>query len=157
MKAKYKTKLIQKMIRRNREQKTLSHISILETMKMLVFEWNNVSSSTIQTCFKETCFCNNDEDNDLSDDPLFILIDSIKQLSLGDESLVTKDVTSEKTPSDDDLVATQLPLKDKVIAVNILGHNTTEENCKAENSSECIKLVKKNQVAIRYARVLTLY
>ena len=106
----------------------------------------------------ETCFCNNDEDNDLSDDPLFILIDSIKQLSLGDESLVTKDVTSEKTPSfDDDLVATQLPLKDKVIAVNILGHNTTEENCKAENSSECIKLVKKNQVAVRYARVLTLY
>ena len=74
------------MIRRNREQKTLSQISIPETMKMLVFEWNNVSSSTIQTWFKETCFCNNDEDDDLSDDPFFILIDSIKQLSLGDES-----------------------------------------------------------------------
>ena len=71
---------------------------MLGAMKMLVLAWDEVSSKTVQNCFKKACFCHIEGD-DLSDDPFSALEDSIRELSRLDESLVPKDLTSDDVAS----------------------------------------------------------
>lgn len=59
-------------------------------MKRLVFAWNDISSNTILTYFKKTCFPQSDDDDDLFDDLFSILKDSIVELSFGDKNAVSK-------------------------------------------------------------------
>lgn len=56
LKAKYQTKIVQKMIDAIDDDKPLPTTSIIEVMKMLVPTWDDVSTTTVQKCFKKSLF-----------------------------------------------------------------------------------------------------
>ena len=56
LKSKYRTKIVQKMIDAIGNDKSLLTISITEIMKMLIHAWDNVSTTTVQSCFKKAGF-----------------------------------------------------------------------------------------------------
>ena len=79
LKAKYQTKIIQKMIDAIDDDKPLPTTSIIEVMKMLVPTWDDVSTTTVQKYFKKSF---SDDD---SDDPFSTSKHSIEQLQSRDE------------------------------------------------------------------------
>ena len=89
--------------------KLLLNISVLDSMKMLVLSWDEVTDKTVQNCFKKAGFCEIEEDDAVFDDPLAALKDTVTQLINLDEAF--EDVTVEDVASFDDiLVLTQEPL-----------------------------------------------
>ena len=75
LKAQYRTKVAQKMIDAINNDKLLETTSINEVMKMLVPAWDDVSTTTVQKCFKKAGFSDDD-----SDDPFSTSKHSIEQL-----------------------------------------------------------------------------
>ena len=143
LKAKYRTKVVQKMIDAVDSKKPLPQISMLGAMKMLLLAWDEVSSKTVQNCFKKACFCHIEGD-DLSDDPFSALEDSIRVLSHLDESLVPKDLTSDDVASfDDDLAATQPPLTDEDILADLLEGDIEEDQIEKDEDSELSEVIEK--------------
>ena len=56
LKAKYRTKVVQKMIDAIDNDKPLPIISTIVTIKMLILAWDDVSTTTVQNCFKKAGF-----------------------------------------------------------------------------------------------------
>ena len=79
LKAKYQTKVIQKMIDAIDNDKTLPTISIIEAMQTLILTWNDVSTKAVQNCLRKAVFSDEDKDGD-SNDPFFTFKHSIEQL-----------------------------------------------------------------------------
>ena len=69
LKARYRTKVVQKVIEAIDGDKSLPNISVLDAMKMLVLSWDEVTDKTVQNCFKKAGFCEIEEDDAVSDDP----------------------------------------------------------------------------------------
>lgn len=110
LKAKYRTKVVQKLTDAVDSKQPLPQISMLCALKMLVLAWAEVSSNTIQNSFKKAHFCEI-EGGDLSEDPSSAFEESIMELKHLDESLLPKDISLMDFASfDDGLTATQPPL-----------------------------------------------
>ena len=80
LKARYRTKVVQKMIEAIDGNKTLPNISVLDAMKMLILSWDEVTDKIVQHCFKKAGFCEIEEDDAVSDDPFAALKDAVTQL-----------------------------------------------------------------------------
>ena len=84
--------------------KPLLTISINKAMKMLILAWHDVSTTTVQNCFKKTGF--SDEEKGVDSDDLFSTFkQSIEQLQSRDETLIPDDVTCDDILAFDDEVA----------------------------------------------------
>ena len=53
LKARYRTKVVKKMIEAIDSNKPLPDISLLDAMKMLVLAWNEVTDTIVQNCFRK--------------------------------------------------------------------------------------------------------
>ena len=131
LKAKYRTKMVQKMIDAVDRKKLLPQISMLGAMKMLVLAWDEVSSKTVQNWFK-------------SDDPFFALKDSIRELCRLVENLVPKDlITDDVAFLYDDLAATQPPLTDENILADLIQGDIEEDQIEKDEDSEFSEVIQK--------------
>ena len=109
LKARYRTKVVQKMIEAIDGNKSLPNISVLDAMKMPVLSWDEVTDNTVENCFKKAGFCETEENDALS----------VTQLINLDKTF--EDVTVEDVASFDDmLVSTQEALSDKDILSGFL-------------------------------------
>ena len=55
-KAKYRTKVVQKMIDAIDNKKPLQNVSIIDVMKMLVLAWAEVTPKSIKNCLRKQVF-----------------------------------------------------------------------------------------------------
>ena len=82
LKAKYRNKVVQKMIEAIHSKKSLPTISLLGAMKMLVIAWDKVTDRTMQNCFKKVDFSGIGNDDVVSDYSFATMKDSIPQLGI---------------------------------------------------------------------------
>lgn len=135
LKAKYRVKVIQKMIEAIDKKKELPQISLLDAMKMLVLAWDEVTEKTVQNCFKKAGFTEIDENTLSSDDPFRALNDTIRQLSILDENF--KDLSAKDVASFDDAVpVTQGLMSDEEILSDILGNEVEEMQDEEDNGQD---------------------
>lgn len=135
LKAKYRVKVIQKMIEAIDKKKELPQISLLDAMKMLVLAWDEVTEKTVQNCFKKAGFTEIDENTLSSDDPFRALNDTIRQLSRLDENF--KDLSAKDVASFDDAVpVTQGLMSDEEILSDILGNEVEEIQDEEDNGQD---------------------
>ena len=135
LKAKYRVKVIQKMIEAIDKKKELPQISLLDAMKMLVLAWDEVTEKTVQNCFKKAGFTEIDENTLSSDDPFRALNDTIRQLSILDENF--KDLSAKDVASFDDAVSvTQGLMSDEEILSDILGNEVEEMQDEEDNGQD---------------------
>ena len=153
LKARYGTKVVQKMIEAIDGNKSLPDISVLDAMKMLVLSWDEVTDKIVQNCFRKAGFCEIDEEDAVSDDPFAELKDTVTQLINLDKTF--EDVTVEDIASFDDmLVSTQEPLSDEEILADFLPidvdvqHDSDEDDSQSEVFEV---LVKPNPSQLRAA------
>ena len=151
LKARYRTKVVQKMIDGN---KSLSNISVLDAMKMLVLSWDEVTDKTMQNCFKKAGFCEIEEDDAVSGDPFTALKNTVTQLINLDKTF--EDVTVEDVASFNYvLVSTQELLSDEDILADFLpidAHAQHEFDDEEDSQSEVSEaLVKPNPSQLRAA------
>ena len=142
------------MIEASDGNKSLLNISVLDAMKILFLSWDEVADKTVKNCFKKAGFCEIEEDDAVSDDPLATLKDTAMQLINLDKTF--EDVTVEDVTSFDDiLVSTQEPLSDEDILAGILPidvhaqHVSDDEEDSQSEVSEV--LVKPNSSQLRAA------
>lgn len=135
LKAKYRVKVIQKMIEAIDKKKELTQISLLGAMKMLVLAWDEVTEKPVQNCFKKAGFTEIDENTLSSDDPFRALNDTIRQLSILDENF--EDLSAKDVASFDDAVpVTQGLMSDEEILSDILGNEVEEMQDEEDNGQD---------------------
>ena len=137
LKARYRAKVVQKLIEAIDGNKSLPDVSVLDAMKMLVLSWDEVTDKIVQNCFRKAGFCEIDEEDAVSDDPFAELKDTVTQLINLDKTF--EDVTVEDIASFDDmLVSTQEPLSDEEILADFLPidvdvqHDSDEDDSQSE-------------------------
>ena len=154
LKARSRTKVVQKMIEAIDGNKPLPSISVLDAMKMLVLSWDEVTDKTVQNCFRKAGFCEIEEDDAVSDDPFAALKDTVTQLINMDKTF--EKVTVEDFASFDNmLVSTQEPVSDEDILADFLSidvHAQNESNAEEDSQYEVSEvLVKPNPSQLRAA------
>jgi len=102
LQARYRTKVVQKMIEAIEGNKSLPDVSVLDAMKMLVLAWDEVTNKIVQNCFRKAGFCEIDEEDAVSDDPFAELKDTVTQLINLDKTF--EDVTVKDIASFDDML-----------------------------------------------------
>ena len=102
LKCKYRSRVIQKIIRAIENGKQIPSICVLETMKMFVLSWSEVSESTIINYFCKAGFKGAMSDED--DDP-FSALSSIDKSRQRDQNLVPNDFIYEDILTVDDNIA----------------------------------------------------
>ena len=153
LKVRYRNKVVQKMIEGTDCKKSLPTISLLDTMRILVLAWDEVTDKTVQSCFKKAGSSEIEDDDAVSDDPFAALKDSITQFSILDKTF--EDVTVEDVASFHDmLVSTQEPLSNKdilsgLLAVDIDDQHKSDKDHSQSDVSEV--LVKPNSSQARAA------
>ena len=117
LKAKYRRRVIRRMIDAIDQGKPLPSISILGGMKILILPWE-VSANTIINCFSKAGF--SDANADLDDDPFRDLISMIEELCICDPSQVPTDIMMEDVVSiNDQAIASQPYMNDHEIIADI--------------------------------------
>ena len=149
MKCKYRSRIIQKIIRAIDNGKQIPSFFVFETVKILVLSWSEVSETTIINCFRKASFKEGMRDED--DGPFSALKSSIDQLRQRDENLVPNDFICEDMLKVDGNIAviegvmTEEEIVQDIIEVaeeevqeedekdidETLTKSTTEEICKA--------------------------
>ena len=144
LKAKYRTKVVQKTIGAIDSKKLLQNVSLRAAMKMRILAWEEVNPNTVKNCFKKEGFSETEEGHEIhvSDDLFAALEDLIKHLGLLDESLnhlAVDDVTS----FDDDLAVTQPPMFDEGILADILGTEKDQLEADEDDDSDPFEILEK--------------
>ena len=91
LKARYRNKVVQKMIEAIDSKNSLPPISFLDAMKMLVLAWDEVTDKTVWNYLRKAGFSAVEDDDTLTDDPFATLNNSITQLSILDK--IFEDIT----------------------------------------------------------------
>ena len=112
LKAKYRSRMIQQIIKAIDAKKSIPKVNVLDAMKMLTICWENVTEETVKKCFAKSHISPQDQTSaqyDL-DDPFIELRNDLEKLkSLGvDEYL--EEVSPEEFASFDDTVAATEPV-----------------------------------------------
>ena len=126
LKTRYRMKIVQNMIEAIDSKKSPPATSLLDTMKMLILEWDEVTDKTVQNCFKKAGFSKIKDDDVVSDDPFAALKDSIIQPSIFDKTF--EDVTAGDVTSFDMFVSTQEPLSNKDVLAGLLAVDIDEQH-----------------------------
>ena len=144
LKARYRTKVVQKMIEAIDNKNSLPTISLLDAIKMLVLAWYEVTDKTVQNCFKKSGFSETEDNDAVSDYPFAALKDSITHLSILEK--IFEDVTVEDVAYFDDmLVPTQDALSEEDILPGLLAvdiddqHESDEDDSQSEVSEVLLK------------------
>ena len=152
LKAKYRTRVIKKIIGAIDQGKQTNPISILEAMKILVLSWGDVTSTTIVNCFKKAGFSEIAVSED--DDPFANLNEALSQLKQRDENAVPDSYSTEDLLSvDDDIVVTAQAPTDAEILEEIRGSKIEEEeeDDDDESTAEDVAPIRPSNEEVRHA------
>lgn len=140
LKAHYRRRAVQMLIRSLDRNEPLPKISVLHAMKLIVASWNAVSKQTIVNCFKKAGISDENQVRCLSDedDPFKNLDDELEVLRSKDPDLITQDVTSETLTSIDEHVITTEPIpSDADILAEYLQSDDNEDESDDEREPQC--------------------
>ena len=150
LKARYRTRVIKRIIAAIDQGKQATPISILEAMKILVLSWgDDVTPTTIVNCFKEGGFSETAISKD--DDPFANLHETLHKLKQCDENIVPEACNTEDLFSvDDDVAVTAQALTDAEILEEIQGDKVEVEDDE-EGTAEDEVPVKPSNEEVRQA------
>ena len=151
LKAKYRQKVIRKIIDAIDKGNMIPNISILEGMKILTLSWEEVSISTFINCFSKAGF--SDATVELEDDPFRDLMSSVEELRVCDSSQVPEDITIEDIVLiDDQTIASQPYMNDREILADILDEEIQEEEVDENDEMEILSNDEPNKPTQREVR-----
>ena len=112
LKAKYRSRMIQQIIKAIDENKSIPKVNILDAMKMLTICWENLAEEAVKKCFAKSRISPKDQANARNDpdDPFIELRSNMEKLkSIGADEF-PEELTPEEFANFDDTVATTEPI-----------------------------------------------
>ena len=141
LKAFYRRRLINLMIKRLEQGQDLPKISILRALQLLVASWNDVTKTTIVNCFGKPKISAKDQVNaaEDSDEPFKELENDLTELRKIDPTLVPQDLTAQEIVYVDiNVITTDNPEVDKEILESVRSDKDEETN--GDDSLEIMKV-----------------
>ena len=112
LKAKYRSRMIQHIIKAIDANKYISKVNIFDAMKMLTVCWENVTEETVKKCFAKSRISAKDQanaENDL-DDPFIELRSNMAKLKSFGVDEIHEELTPKESVYFDDTVAATEPI-----------------------------------------------
>ena len=131
LKAFYRRRLVNLMIKRLEQGQDLPKISILRGLQLLVASWNDVTKTTIVNCFGKAKISAKDQVNaaEDSDDPFKELENDLTELRKIDPTLVPQDLTAQEIVDVDiNVITTDNPETDEEILESVRSDKDEETN-----------------------------
>ena len=131
LKAFYRRRLVNLMIKRLEQGQDLPKISILCALQLLIAAWNNVTKSTIVICFGKAKISAKDQVNaaEDSDDLFKELENDLTELRKIDPTLVPQDLTAQEIVDVDiNFITTDNPESDEEILESVRSDKDEETN-----------------------------
>ena len=141
LKAFYRRRLINLMIKRLEQGQDLPKISILRALQLPVASWNDVTKTTIVNCFGKVKISAKDQVNasEDSDEPFKELENDLTELRKIDPTLVPQDLTAQEIADVDiNVITTDNPETDKEILESVRSDKDEETN--GDDSLEIMKV-----------------
>ena len=131
LKAFYRRRLVNLMIKRLEQGQDLPKISILRALQLLVASWNNVTKTTTVNCFGKAKISAKDQVNaaEDSDDLFKELENDLTELRKIDPTLVPQDLTAQEIVDVDiNVITTDNPETDEEILESVRSDKDKETN-----------------------------
>ena len=131
LKAFYRRRLVNLMIKRLEHGQDLPKISILRALQLLVASWNDVTKTTIVNCFGKAKISAKDQVNTTEDsgDLFKELENDLTELRKIDQTLVPQDLTAQEIVDVDiNVITTDNPETDEEILVSVRSDKDEETN-----------------------------
>ena len=131
LKAFYRRRLVNLMIKRLEQGQDLPKISILRALQLLAASWNDVTKTTIVNCFGKAKISAKDQVNaaEDSDDPFKELENDLTELRKIDPTLVPQDLTiREIVDIAINVITTDNPKTDEEILESVRSNKDEETN-----------------------------
>ena len=136
LKARYRSRITQQIIKAIDANKSIPKVNVLDALKMLAVCWEDVTEETVKKCFAESCISAEDQasaQNDL-DDPFLELKSNMEKLKSLGIVVIPQELTPEEYANFDDTVAAIEPvLSDESIFAMV---REDEESIEAEDDEE---------------------
>ena len=136
LKAKYRSRMIQQIIKAIDINKSIPKVNILDAMKRLTIWWEDVTEETIKKCFAKCRISSKDQVNaqNYLDDPFIQLKSNMENLKSLGVNEIPEELTPEKFSNFEDTVAATEPiLSDESILAMV---REAEEPVKVESNEE---------------------
>ena len=131
LKAFYRRRLVNLMMKRLEQGQNLPKISILRALQLLVASWNDLTKTTIVNCFGKAKISAKDQVNaaEDSDNPLKELENDLTELRKIDPTLVPQDLTAQEIVNVDiNVITTDNPETDEEILESVRSDKDEETN-----------------------------
>ena len=131
LKAFYRRRLVNLMIKRLEQGQDLPKISIYRALQLLVASWSDVTKTTIVNCFGKAKISAKDQVNaaEDSDDPFNKLENDLTELRKIDPTLVPQDLTAQEVVDVDmNVITTDNPETDEEILESVCSYKDEETN-----------------------------
>ena len=131
LKAFYRRRLVNLMIKRLEQGQDLPKISILRALQLLVASWNDVTKTTIVNCFGKAKISAKDQVNaaEISDDSFQELENDLTELRKIDPTLVPQDLTAQEIVDVDiNVITTDNPETGEEILESVRSDKDEETN-----------------------------
>ena len=131
VKAFYRQRLVNLMIKRLEQGQDLTKISILRALQLLVASWNDVTKTAIVNCFGKAKISAKDQVNaaEDSDDPFKKLENHLTELRKIDPTLFPQDLTAQEIVDVDiNVITTDKPETDEEILESVRSDKDEETN-----------------------------
>ena len=131
VKAFYRRRLVNLMIKRLEQGQDLTKISILRALQLLVASWNDVTKTAIVSCFGKAKISAKDQVNaaEDSDDPFKKLENHLTELRKIDPTLFPQDLTAQEIVDVDiNVITTDKPETDEEILESVRSDKDEETN-----------------------------
>ena len=136
LKAKYRSRMIQQIIKAIDAKKSIPKVNVLDAMKMLTICWENVTEETVKKCFAKSHISPQDQTSaqDDPDNPFIELRNDLEKLkSLGVDEYPEEVSPGEFASFDDTVAATEPVLSDESVLAMV---REIEEPIEVEDDEE---------------------
>ena len=156
LKAKYRSRMIQQIIKAIDAKKSIPKVNVLDAMKMLTICWENVTEETVKKCFAKSHISPQDQTSaqDDLDDPFIELRNDLEKLkSLGVDEYPEEVSPEEFASFDDTVAATEPVLSDESILAMVreIEEPIEVEDDEEDGGDEDISLEKPTSIQLRSA------
>ena len=156
LKAKYRSRMIQQIIKAIDAKKSIPKVNVLDAMKMLTICWENVTEETVKKCFAKSHISPQDQTSaqDDLDDPFIELRNDLEKLkSLGVDEYPEEVSPEEFASFDDTVAATESVLSDESILAMVreIEEPIEVEDDEEPGGDEDISLEKPTSIHLRSA------
>ena len=159
LKAKYRSRMIQQIIKAIDAKKSIPKVNVLDAMKMLTICWENVIEETVKKCFAKSHISPQDQTSNFRpqddlDDPFIELRNDLEKLkSLGVDEYPEEVSPEEFASFDDTVAATESVLSDESILAMVreIEEPIAVEDDVEDDGDEDISLEKPTSIQLRSA------